>query len=171
MNRLPHSLPVLLLALGSYLACFDGSLAPAADDKTAAVPEPKVRPPVQLTEEALRIHREALLVDGHNDLPWQFREKKDLSFRHIDIARPQKTLHTDIPRLKQGNVGAQFWSAYVPASTRKDGSAVRQTLEQIDVIHRMVRSYPDTFEMASSVDDIMRSHRNGKIASLIGIEV
>src|SRR5207245_2021851 len=73
-------------------------------------------------------------------------------------------------RLRQGNVGAQFWSAYVPASTKKDGGAVRQTLEQIDVIRRMVRSYPDTFEMAYSVDDILRIHRQGKIASLIGIE-
>src|SRR5437879_13836610 len=99
------------------------------------------------------------------------RDKGDPFTPVLDIAKPQKTLHTDIPRLRQGNVGAQFWSAYVPASSRKDGSAVRQTLEQIDVIHRMVRSYPDTFEMASSVDDIMRSHRNGKIASLIGIEV
>jgi membrane dipeptidase len=123
-----------------------------------------------LTDEALQIHREALLVDGHNDLPWQFREKKDLSFHRIDISRPQKGLHTDIPRLRQGGVGAQFWAAYVPVESMKDGSAVRQTLEQIDVIHRMVRSYPDTFEMAYSVDDILRIRKKGKIASLIGVE-
>src|SRR5262249_35994284 len=141
---------------------FDASPRPTADEK-----KPALREPVKLTEEALRIHREALLVDGHNDLPWQFREKKDLAFRNLDISKPQKNLHTDIPRLRQGNVGAQFWSAYVPAGTRRNGSAVRQTLEQIDVIRRMVGRYPDTFEMAYSVDDILRIHGQGKIASLV----
>jgi membrane dipeptidase len=125
---------------------------------------------VRLSEEASRIHREAIVIDGHNDLPWQFRAKKDLSFRTIDIARPQKDLHTDIPRLRQGGVGAQFWSAFVPSESMKDGSAVKKTLEQIDVIRRMVQAYPDTFEMAYSADDIERIHKNGKIASLIGIE-
>ncbi|HTU21147.1 MAG TPA: dipeptidase [Gemmataceae bacterium] len=127
---------------------------------------------MQLTEEALRIHRQALLIDGHNDLPWQFRENKDLSFRKIDLRRSQKTLglHTDIPRLIQGGVGAQFWSAYVPADTAKKGTAVRMTLEQIDVIKRMVAAYPDTFEMAYTADDIVRIRKKGKIASLIGVE-
>jgi membrane dipeptidase len=130
------------------------------------------RAPVKVTEEALRLHREALLIDGHNDLPYQFREKEDLSFRKIDLNRSQKErgLHTDIPRLRQGGVGAQFWSAYVPAETRKKGTAIRETLEQIDVIHRMVRSYPDTFAMAYTADDIVRIHKGGKIASLIGVE-
>ena len=77
------------------------------------------------------------------------REKDDLSFRVVDLRKPQKDLHTDIPRLRKGGVGAQFWSAYVPASTGKKGTAVRETLEQIDVIHRMVKTYPDVFEMAS----------------------
>ncbi|HLJ94880.1 MAG TPA: dipeptidase [Gemmataceae bacterium] len=170
MKHAAVSLPTIVLALGYCLTHAGGSPVPAADDKKTVGREPKARQPVELTEDALRIHREALLVDGHNDLPWQFRQKQDLSFHSIDISRPQKRLHTDIPRLKQGNVGAQFWSAYVPASTRKDGIAVRQTLEQIDVIYRMVRRYPDTFEMAYSVDDILRIHKQGKIASLIGIE-
>jgi membrane dipeptidase len=143
-----------------------------AQEKKNDSPSPKSRAPVKLTEEALRIHREALLIDGHNDLPWQFREKKDLSFRKIDLRQSQKALglHTDIPRLRQGGVGAQFWSAYVPADTAKKGTAVRLTLEQIDVIRRMVASYPDTFELAYTADDIVRIHKNGKIASLIGIE-
>src|SRR5262249_26391253 len=105
-----------------------------------------------------------------NDLPYQYREKKDLSFANIDIARPQPALHTDIPRLQQGGVGAQFWAAYVSTSTMKDGTAVKMTLEQIDVIHRFVRRYPDTFEMAYGVDDIRRIRKSGKIASLIGVE-
>ena len=57
--------------------------------------------PVVLSDEAKAIQREALLIDGHNDLPWQYREKKDLSFQSIDIRRPQKALHTDIPRLRE----------------------------------------------------------------------
>jgi membrane dipeptidase len=146
--------------------------AQSADDgkKIDTSAEAKPRASVKVSEEALRIHREAILIDGHNDLPWQFREKKDLSFRNIDISKVQPTLHTDIPRLRQGGMGAQFWSAYVPAESMKDGSAVRQTLEQIDVIRRMVRAYPQTFEMAYSADDIVRIHKNGKIASLIGVE-
>src|SRR6516162_10574174 len=131
---------------------------------------PKPRGEVKVTDEALRIHREAILIDGHNDLPWQYREKKDLSFSAIDIARPQPALHTDIPRLRKGGMGAQFWSAFVPAETRKDGTAVRMTLEQIDVIYRFVRRYPDTFAMARSAGDIVRIHGEGKIASLIGVE-
>jgi membrane dipeptidase len=130
----------------------------------------KARGPVKLTEEGLRIHRSALLIDGHNDLPWQFREKADLSFRKLDIRKVQKGVHTDLPRLRQGGVGAQFWAAYVPASTRKSGEAVRQTLEQIDVILRMVKSHPDELEMASTADDILRIRKKGKIASLIGVE-
>jgi membrane dipeptidase len=125
---------------------------------------------VQLTEEGMRLHREALVFDGHNDLPYQFREHADLSFRTIDITRPQKALHTDIPRLRQGGVGAQFWSAYVSADTRKKGTAVRDTLEQIDVIRRMVEAHPDVFEMAGTADDVVRVHKKGKIASLIGVE-
>src|SRR5262249_26034591 len=121
-----------------------------AEPPCPAEPTSPERGPVRMTEEALRIHREALLIDGHNDLPWQFREKEDLSFQKIDLRRPQKKLHTDIPRLRQGGVGAQFWSAYVPVENRKKGTAVRMTLEQIDVIHRLAKTYPDTFEMAYS---------------------
>lgn len=144
----------------------------AADKNGNDSPRPKSRAPVKLTEEALRIHREAIVIDGHNDLPWQFRDKGDLSFRKIDLRKSQKVLglHTDIPRLREGGIGAQFWSAYVPADTAKKGTAVRLTLEQIDVIRRMVAAYPDTFEMAYTADDIVRIHKAGKIASLIGVE-
>jgi membrane dipeptidase len=132
--------------------------------------DPPKRQPVVLTDEARAIHRDALVIDGHNDLAWQFREKNDLSFHTIDISRPQKGLHTDIPRLREGGVGAQFWAAYVSASTRKSGTAVKLTLEQIDVIKRFVRGYPNDFEFARSTDDIVRIRKAGKIASLIGIE-
>lgn len=125
--------------------------------------------PVNLTEEALRIHRDALLIDGHNDIPYQFRKLKDMSFRNINLRQPQKTLHTDLPRLRKGGVGAQFWSAYVLAESDPK-TAVRETLEQIDLIHRLIRTYPEDFEFAGTVDDILRIRKQGKIASLIGVE-
>jgi len=139
-----------------------------ADEKTDS--KKPARGPVKLTDEALAIHKDALLIDGHNDLPWMFRYKKDLSFRTIDITKNQPDLHTDIPRLRKGGVGAQFWAAYVPVERTKDGIAVRETLEQIDVILRMVKAHPDEFEMASTADDIVRIRKKGKIASLIGVE-
>jgi membrane dipeptidase len=125
---------------------------------------------VILTEAALKIHGEALVIDGHNDLPWELRRKVGLAFRDIDLKRDQPKFHTDIPRLKKGNVGAQFWSAYVPADTGKKGEALRTTLEQIDVIHRLIKQYPETFGFAGSTDDVERIRKSGKIASLIGIE-
>lgn len=128
------------------------------------------RKPVVLTDAARAIHAEALLVDGHNDLPWQLREKGSLSFLNLDISRDQKNLQTDIPRLRKGNVGAQLWAAFVPVDTIKQGTAVKLTLEQIDVIHRMAKSYPDTFEFARTAADIERIRKQGRIASLIGVE-
>ncbi|VTR96809.1 membrane dipeptidase : Membrane dipeptidase OS=Planctomyces maris DSM 8797 GN=PM8797T_23916 PE=4 SV=1: Peptidase_M19 [Gemmata massiliana] len=125
---------------------------------------------VVVSEQALAIHNDALLIDGHNDLPWELRENDGPGFKNIDLTKPQKKFHTDIPRLKKGNVGAQFWSAYVPSSTAKKGTAVKMTLEQIDVVHELARRYPDTFEMAYGTEDIRRVRKAGKIACLIGIE-
>ncbi len=136
----------------------------------ALAADPPSRKPVVLTDAAKAIHAEALVIDGHNDLPWQFREKASLDFFALDISREQKKIHTDIPRLRKGNVGAQFWAAYVPTDTMKKGVSVKQTLEQIDVIHRMVKAYPDTFEFATTTADIERIRKAGKIASLIGVE-
>ena len=126
--------------------------------------------PVELTDKALRIHRSAILVDGHNDLPWKVRERAESPFDILDLAQPQPGLHTDIPRLRQGGIGAQFWVAWVPPETMREGGAARIALEQIDLTRRMVGYYPDTFEMAYSADDVVRVHRKGKIASLIGLE-
>ncbi|HUP62946.1 MAG TPA: dipeptidase [Thermoanaerobaculia bacterium] len=120
-----------------------------------------------------RILREVPLIDGHNDLPWQYRERVKNEIEKLDIRADQskleKPLHTDIPRLKQGRVGAQFWSVYVPASL-KGADAVVATLEQIDVVHRLNALYPDTFALALTADDITRIHKRGMIASLIGME-
>lgn len=159
---------LLLLTMVLLLSLLAPPVAGESSDEKKS--DAKAREPVKLTEEALKIHREALLIDGHNDLPWELRRKHDLSFRKIDLTQSQKGLQTDIPRLIKGGVGAQFWSVYVPSETRKDGSAVRTTLEQIDVVRRMAQQYPDTFEMAYSVDDILRIRKKGKIACLVGVE-
>jgi len=136
----------------------------------AAEPQKSPRKAVVLTEEALKIHAEMPVFDGHNDLPWALRAQDGKTFRSLDITRDQPTLHTDLPRLKKGGVGAQFWSAYVPVDTAKKGAAVTTTLEQIDTIHRLVKQYPKDLEMAYSVADIERIRKSGKIASLIGVE-
>jgi membrane dipeptidase len=110
------------------------------------------------------------VFDGHNDLPWQIREKASRSFEKLDIARPQPELHTDIPRLREGNVGAQFWSVYVPAETGRQGTALLQTLEQVELVKAMAARYPDVFALARTADDVERIRGQGKIASLIGVE-
>lgn len=123
-----------------------------------------------VTTEAWRIHNSAILIDGHNDLPWEMRSKASLSFDEIDISKDVPKFQTDIPRLKRGGMGAQFWAAYVPANTMRTGGAARQTLEQIDFVHRMVARYPDTFEFARTAKDIRDIRAKNKIACLIGVE-
>jgi membrane dipeptidase len=120
-----------------------------------------------------RIFREVPLIDGHNDLPWQYRERVKNHLAQIDLRQDQsalaKPLHTDIPRLRRGGLGAQFWSVYVPA-TLKGPDALQATLDQIDVVHRLDAIYPDTFALALTADDVVRIHKSGRIASMIGME-
>ncbi len=130
----------------------------------------KKRPPVVLTDAARKLHAECILIDGHNDLPWMMRTKAGSSFDQADISKSQPQFHTDIPRLRKGGLGAQFWAAYVPVSQMENGRAAHYALEQIDLIHRMTRRYPETFEFARSADDIVRIRKSGKIAAMIGIE-
>lgn len=92
------------------------------------------------------------------------------SFDKADLAAGVPRFHTDIPRLRVGNVGAQFWAAYVPAETSKENRAFTMTLEQIAIIHAMVKRYPDVFEFAKTADSVLRIQKSGKIASLIGVE-
>jgi membrane dipeptidase len=122
--------------------------------------------------EVRELLREVPLVDGHNDLPWQFR-KRGGDLNAIDLrlnnrnAKPP--LATDIPRLRAGGIGGQFWSVYVPAES-SGPEAVKAVFEQIDVVHQLVERYPDTFELALTAADVERIHKQGKIASLIGME-
>ena len=109
------------------------------------------------------------LIDGHNDYPWALREKAQRNFEKLDIAKPQPTIMTDIARLRSGGVGGQFWSVYVPVELTGQ-TAVTATLEEIDTVHQMTRRYPETFELALTADDVERIFKQGKIASLIGME-
>lgn len=114
----------------------------------------------------------APIVDGHNDLPWELRDS-DLPPESPMLATGTPTLphplQTDLPRLKHGGVGGQFWSVWIPADVTGP-RAVEMTLEQIDRVHRLVAAHPDRLAMARTADDIRRLSRAGRIASLIGVE-
>jgi membrane dipeptidase len=109
------------------------------------------------------------LIDGHNDLAWELREVAGPDWRLTDIAAPLSFTQTDLPRLAQGRVGAQFWSVFVPVSLAGDG-AVAATLEQIDFVRSMIRRYPDALELALTAADVERIFASGRIASLMGAE-
>jgi len=120
------------------------------------------------------------LIDGHNDLPWNIRTRFASDPAKIDLAADTSKLPvpagdegaplmTDIPRLRAGHVGGQFWSVWIPVSI-KGPEAVQVTLEQIDLVKRMTARWPRDFAMAYTAADIRRIHKEGKIASLIGIE-
>ncbi len=118
------------------------------------------------------------LIDGHNDLPWEIRERFQSEFSTLDLGADtrqlkleagQSPLMTDIPRLRAGLVGAQFWSVWIPV-TVQGFEAVQMTLEQMDLVKRMCAQYPADFAMAYTAADIRRIHKAHKIASLIGVE-
>ena len=113
----------------------------------------------------------APVFDGHNDLAWALRKRTGYDLSVLDIGLDQRAsgLHTDLPRLRAGGVGAQFWSVYVPCSLDGD-AAVIATLEQIDFVHTMVRRYPDRLAPARSASDVERARETGKVASLLGLE-
>src|SRR6202044_1256092 len=110
--------------------------------------------------------RRAPLIDGHNDLPWVIRQDRQARGDVIayDLARVHERGDTDIPRLREGRVGAQFWAAFQPTSAPHPA---RTTLEQIDLIHRIEAAHPDVFLPARSAADFLRARRIGRIASYI----
>jgi membrane dipeptidase len=121
-----------------------------------------------------RILRTTPVIDGHNDLPWEIRENYDFWRKPLDLEAdtsrlPEHPLQTDLPRMKRGGMGGQFWSVWIPTSLQGD-EAVRVTLEQIDIVRRMVARYPARLEMASTAADVRRIEKAGRIASLIGVE-
>src|SRR5207249_8606384 len=106
--------------------------------------------------QALRILKTVPLIDGHNDIPDAIRERGGLD--SVDFAVLQPKLMSDIPKLRAGGVGAQFWAAYVPVTTLHGGEhAAVYALEQIDLVHRLCRKYSQTFAMALTAADIERN--------------
>ena len=123
----------------------------------------------ELDLQARDLLRRFPLIDGHNDLPWELRERAGGDVRKLNLAAPVAGTHTDLPRLAAGGVGAQFWSVYVPDSLAGDGM-VTAVLEQIDVVRRMVAAYPEALELALTADDVERIFASGRVASLLGAE-
>lgn len=120
-----------------------------------------------------RILRSTPLIDGHNDLAEEIHDNYGSDQSRVDLNADTRALsfplHTDIPRLRQGRVGAQFWSVYVPAELQGAESA-QAVHVQIDTVRQIIRRYPRVFEFAQSADDIVRIHRAGRIASMFGME-
>lgn len=109
------------------------------------------------------------ILDGHNDLPWTLRVADELDPDTTDLAAPVASTQTDLPRLARGGVGAQFWSVFVPTDLEGE-VAVTTTLEQIDLVHELIRRYPDALELALTAADAERIMAAGRVASLIGAE-
>jgi membrane dipeptidase len=136
----------------------------------------------QLQKRVERVLTRTPLTDGHNDLPGAIRNGFD-NVGNIDLAADTTNLQgktrgggvgkislmTDIPRMRKGQLGAQFWSVFIPA-TITGPAAVKRTMEQIDIVRTMVAKYPKDMEMAYTADDIVRIHKAGRVASLIGVE-
>ena len=150
------------LSLTSVLARFTLALVTASPGSAQS--------PDRALEHARKLLESTPLIDGHNDLPWEIRESKtaprDVAAYDLTTRSPK---HTDLGRLKEGRVGAQFWSIYVPGEIKDSGFA-RVQLEQFDIARRMIARYPDRLAAAYSADDIERGFRSGRIASMLGME-
>ena len=166
-NTLRARRPAALLLAAALIASAVAARAWAAD---AAGPDDRAR--------VLRVLEQTPLIDGHNDLAWEIRDRYKSRLAAIDLktdtsklpVQPDMApLMTDIVRLRAGHVGGQFWSVWVPVDV-KGAEAVQMTLEQIDLVKRMAARYPADLEIAYTAADVRRIHRAGKIASLIGIE-
>jgi membrane dipeptidase len=127
--------------------------------------------PPQVQARIDRILKATPLIDGHNDIAEQLREHYSSSIGGLASGTDQRghPLMTDMARLHQGRVGAQFWSVYIPSEVTGD-TAIRETIEQIDIVKRMVKAYPNDLALAGTADDVVRIHKSGRVASLIGIE-
>ncbi|MFE1556597.1 dipeptidase [Streptomyces sp. NPDC058734] len=123
-----------------------------------------------LLAQARELLTEYPVVDGHNDLPWALRQQVRYDLGRRDIAGDQSDhLHTDLPRLRAGGVGAQFWSVYVRSDYSGD-EAVSATLEQIDAVDQLITRYPGSLVRALTADDMEAARAEGRIASLMGAE-
>lgn len=218
MHMKRPSLSLALLLLIPLCASLQPTLAHNQGGQNA--PDAVKQDDAALRARVMQILKEVPLIDGHNDVPWQYRRRVNLHVDQIDFRDTTKLdppMHTDLTRLRAGGLGGQFWSVYVPApgapgtraergsggtesgrgtasrgdaatSTRpREGAApvttqpatapvndsareVQTVFEQIDFVHRLAAKYPDNLELALTADDVVRIHREGKIASMMGME-
>jgi membrane dipeptidase len=163
ISGMPHLAPRAHLALTLLPALWLAAPALAADSDAQRVE---------------RVLAQTPLIDGHNDLPWEIRTRFDSDLSRVDLSRstlklpaPEGSppLMTDIPRLRAGHVGGQFWSVFIPVEV-KGPAAVQMTIEQIDIVKQMCARYPNDLVMAYTALDVTRAHKAGRIASLIGVE-
>ena len=116
---------------------------------------------------ARRLLASTPLVDGHNDLPWTIRESADGRLEDYELVTRRSSGDTDLPRLREGLVGAQFWSVWIPSGLDRPA---RTQLEQIELTRRLIAAHPDTLLFATRAADVARAHQEGKIASFLGME-
>ncbi|MBT5202235.1 MAG: membrane dipeptidase [Gammaproteobacteria bacterium] len=129
----------------------------------------------ELSQRVAKVLENTPLIDGHNDIPWQYRVRVKNHLNQLDLAadltKLEKPTHTDIARLRKGLVGGLFWSVYVPIGEYGgDAQDVQLVVEQIDLVKRLVGKYNADFEMAYTAEEVRDIHNRGKIASLIGME-
>ncbi|XP_033195069.1 dipeptidase 1-like isoform X1 [Bombus vosnesenskii] len=161
---------VIILSIGSWV----GKVGPRpADGETAHLTSPKER-----LETVRQVLSEVPLIDGHNDLPWNIRNFVHNQLAEFDFDKDLRQVapwsksawsQTDLVRLRQGMVGGQFWAAYVPCESQHL-NAVQLTLEQVDLIKRLIEKYSQHMQFAASSTEILDAHERGRIASLIGVE-
>ena len=120
----------------------------------------------KLRERAAKLHREAIVIDTHNDIT------SPMTDRGFDLGTRDTSGHTqtDLPRMKEGGLDAEFFAIYVAASYAKNGGSARRALDMIDGVYEQARRHPESLEMAFTSDDIRRIAKAGKIAALMGIE-
>jgi membrane dipeptidase len=138
----------------------------------AAAPAPAQQIDAKTMARIDRILKKTPLIDGHNDIAEQLAENYQRSIGGVSTGTDQRQPHplmTDMARLHEGRVGGQFWSVYIDGTITGD-AAIRNTIQQIDIVRRMIEAYPGDLELARTADDIVRIHRKGKIASMIGVE-
>jgi membrane dipeptidase len=153
-------MPKRILALVIVLACGSLSLPAVFSQQSSSTDDAKLR------ERALKLHREAIVIDTHNDIT------SAITNRGFDMGARDASgeTQTDIPRMKEGGLDADFFAIYVAASYARNGGSVRRALDMIDGVYEQARRHPESLEMAFTSDDIRRIHKTGKIAALMGIE-
>ena len=166
------------LGYGSALAAFAaigvepllarGKLSAFSGEDGAALPSQALQADPALVERARALLKEAPLIDTHNDLPSMLLELHGDLARY-DLGKVQPTLCADIPRLREGGIGAQYWSVFVESATQKDHRSLHEAMREFDVAVRMIRGQAG-FEQARTADDIERIHKSGRIACLLGVE-